>query len=163
MSGKMKTVLLLIMGLGVLLVVVGVVGAGPDTGETPYAGGCPYGYGGGYTSCGSGGCGGYDRNLTATQLDAIRKEKEAFYNATRDLRASIVEKQSALASELAQQSPDAARAGDLQSELNDLKGQLNQRYLQYVIAMKKITPDSGLSGGPKPGGGSGVAPCCATP
>ena len=160
MQKKVKTILLTILGLGALLLLGGAVGAGPDTGSSSYNGGCPYGYGG----CGSGGCAGYDTSLNETQIEAIRREKEAFTNATRDLRASIVATQRALAGELAKQQPDAGRAGDLQNELNDLKGEFNQQYLQYVIAMKKIVPGYGTGPGPRPGGGAGggARPSCCT-
>ena len=114
--------------------------AGPGAQSAPYAGGCAYGSGG----CGGGGCAGaYDTGLSAAQLEEIRREKEAFYNATRSLRESIVGKQRALAGELAKQSPDAGRAGDLQNELNDLKDEFNRQYLQHMLAMKKIVPDYG--------------------
>ena len=123
MQMKLKTILLMILGLGTLVLVGGTVSAGPDTGNTPYAGGCPYESGG----CGGGGCAGYDSALSESEIEHLQREKEAFYNATRDLRKSIVEKQRALAGELANQKPDAGRAGDLQNELNDLKGKFNQQ------------------------------------
>jgi len=161
MQIKLKTILLLIIGLGTLLLVGGTVSAGPNTGNTPAAGGCPYASGG----CGGGGCGGYDTGLSESQIEDLRREKEAFYNATGDLRKSIVVKQRALAGELAQPNPDAARAGDLQNELNDLKGKFNQQYLQYVIAMKKIVPGYGTDPGPRQraggAGGSALPSCCA--
>ncbi len=165
MQIKLKITLLMILGLGVLLLAGGAVSAGPDTGNTPYTGGCPYASGG----CGGGsGCGGPDTTLSASQVEALQREKEAFYNTTRDLRQSIVEKRSALASELAKQEPDAGQAGDLQNELNDLKGKFNQHYLQYVIAMKKIVPGYGTAPRPKrsTGGGAGggaLSSCCTAP
>ena len=160
MQIKLKTILLLILGLGNLLLVGGTVIAGPDTGNTPYAGGCPYASGG----CGGGGCGGYDTGLSESQIEDLRREKEAFYNTTGDLRKSIIAKQRALAGELAKPDPDAGRAGDLQNELNDLKGNFNQQYLQYLIAMKKIVPGYGTAPGPGQGGGAGggaLPSCCA--
>ena len=162
MQMKLKTILLLILGLGTLLLVGGAVSAGPDTGNTPYAGGCAYESGG----CGGGGCGGYDTGLSQSQIEDLQREKEAFYNATGDLRKSIVEKQRALSGELAKQKPDAGRAGDLQNELNDLKGKFNQQYLQSVIAMKKIVPGYGTAPGsrqsPDGGAGGGALPSCCT-
>ena len=158
---KPKTILFMILGLGTLLLVSGTVSAGPDTGNTPYAGGCSYASGG----CGGGGCGGgYGTGLSQSQIEDLQREKEAFYNATGDLRKSIVAKQRALAGELAKPDPDAGRAGNLQNELNDLKGEFNQQYLQYVIAMKKIVPGYGTAPGPGQGGGAGGGAqpsCCA--
>ena len=156
---KLKTILLMFLGLATLLLVGGTVSAGPDTENTPYAGGCSYASGG----CGSGGCAGYDTGLSESQIEDLQREKEAFYNATGDLRKSIVAKQRALAGELAKPNPDAGVAGDFQNELNDLKGKFNQQYLQYVIAMKKIVPGDGTDSGPRPGGGGGGAlpSCCA--
>ncbi len=153
MQIKLKPILLLILGLGTLLLAGGTVNAGPDTG------GCPYESGG----CGGGGCAGYDTSLSESQIEALQREKEAFYNATGDLRKSIVAKQRALAGELAKPNPDASRAGDLQNELNDLKGKFNQEYLQYVIAMKKVVPGYGTTPEPRQGsGGGGALPsCCA--
>jgi len=164
MQIKLKTTLLMILGLGILLLVGGTVSAGPDTGNAPSTGGCPYASGG----CGGSGCGGYDTPLSESQVEDLQRKKEAFYNATRDLRQSIVEKQSALTSELAKQEPDAGRAGGLQNELSDLKGKFNQQYLQYVIAMKKIVPGYGAAPGPgqSTGGGAGGSArpsCCTAP
>ncbi len=164
MQTKLKTALLMILGLGILLLAGGTVSAGPDTGKPPSAGGCPYASGG----CGGSGCGGHDTTLSESQIEDIQLKKKAFYNATRDLRQSIFEKQSALDSQLAKQEPDAGLAGDLQNELNDLKGKFNQQYLQYVIAMKKIVPGYGAA--PRPGqrtgggaGGSARPSCCTAP
>jgi len=160
MQNKVKAVLLTILGLGALLVLGGAVSAGPDTGNTPYESGCSYASGG----CGSGGCGGYDTGLSESQIEDLRREKEAFSKATSNLRESIVEKQRALAGELAKSNPDAGRAGELQNELNDLKGKFNQEYVQYVIAMKKIVPGYGTTPRPRQGGGAGggaLPSCCA--
>jgi Spy/CpxP family protein refolding chaperone len=159
MSSKLKMMLLLILGLGALLLASGLVSAGPGTQSAPYAegGGCAYGYGG----CGGGGCaGGYDTGLSTAQTAEIQREKEAFYNATRPLRDAIVEKQRALAGELAKQSPDAGRAGELQNELNDLKSKFNQHYLQYMLAMRKIVPDYGVTA-QQPDTGGAQPSCCS--
>jgi len=156
MSNKSKVILMLILGLGALLLAGSWVNAGSGTKSAPYAGGCAYG------SSGCGG-GGYDTGLDAAQIEDIRREKEAFYTATRSLRNDIVAKQSALAAELAKSTPDAGRAGELQSELSELKSKFNQKYLQFVIAMKKIVPDYGTVPGQKRGGGAGGgAPSCCT-
>ncbi len=153
---KLKTVLFIILGLGILLLAGGAVSAGPDTGNKSYTGGCPYASGG----CGGGGCGSVDTTLSASQIEALQREKKVFYNATRDLRQSIIEKQSTLADELAKQNPDAGRAGGMQNELNDLKGKFNQQYLHYVIAMKKIVP--GYSAAPRQSTGRSPQPSCCT-
>jgi len=163
MSTKPKTFLILILGLGALLLAGSWVNAGPGSQSAPYKGGCSYGASG-YGGCGGGDCGGYDTGLRAAQIEDIRREKEAFYNATQNLRASIVEKQGALAAELAKPAPDAGRAGELQSDLSDLKGKFNQKYLQFVIAMKKIVPGYGAVPGQNRGGGAGGSAqpsCCA--
>jgi len=163
MSNKSKVILMLVLGLGVLLAAGSWVSAGPGTRSIPYAGGCAYGSSG-YGGCGGGGCGGYDIGLSAAQAEDIQREKEAFYNATLSLRKAIVEKQSALSVELAKPAPDAGRAGELQRDLSDLKGKFNQKYLQFVIAMKKIVPDYGTVPGPERGGGAGggALPSCCT-
>jgi len=89
MQFKPKTTLLMILGLGVLLLAGGAVSAGPNTGNTLYGGDCPYASGG----CGSGnGCGGYATALSESQVKDLQRKKEDFYNTTRDLRQSIVEK-----------------------------------------------------------------------
>jgi len=163
MSNKSKAILILILGLGSLLLAGSWAGAGPGAKNAPYTGGCSYGAGG-YGGCGGGGCGGYDADLSAAQIEEIRREKDAFYSATRSLRSAIVAKQSDLAAELSKAAPDAGRAGELQSELSDLKSKFNQQYLQYVIAMKKIVPDYGAVPEQNRGGGAGgSAPpsCCA--
>jgi len=163
MSNKSKVILMLILGLGALLLAGSWVNAGPGSQRAPYTGGCPFGTDG-YSGCWGGGCGGYDNGLSAAQREDIRREKEAFYNATRSLRSAIVDKQSALTAELAKPAPDAGRAGELQNELSDLKGKFNQKYLQYVIAMKKIVPGYGAVPGQNRGGGAGgsTGPSCCT-
>ena len=153
MPDRAKMMLLIILGLGALLLVGGAVSAGPDTGNKPSAGGCSYGSGG------CGGCSGYDTDLSQTQLEALQREKEAFYNATLNLREEIVEKQRALAGELSNPAPDAGKARALQGELNDLKGEFNQKYLQFRIAAQKIVPGYGIAAR-QPAAGNNQPPCC---
>jgi Spy/CpxP family protein refolding chaperone len=154
---SIKTILVMIFGSAILLLAGGYVIAGPATSDTPYTGGCAAGYSG----CGGGGCDASAPDLSDAEIEIINREKEAFYNATKELRESMYEKKRALIGELSKKNPDTEKAGALQNELNTLKGEFDQRYLQFVITMKKLAPGYGPGSGGG-GGGSSLPPCCGT-
>ena len=152
MRSKTTTMLITIVGLAFLLLAGGSVLAGPATGDAPYTGGCAAGYSG----CGGGACGAPDANLSAAEIEKIRREKEAFYNATKGLRKSMYDKKRALIGELSKKDPDTEKVDTLQNELNTLKGEFDQKYIQFVISLKKITQGYGSGSGKN----DSQASCC---
>lgn len=70
---------------------------------------------------------------------------KSFTEATTELRLTIYEKEMALQAELAKKEPDAKAAMALQKELSGFKAQLDQKWLEHVLEMKKIDPAYGAS------------------
>jgi zinc resistance-associated protein len=101
---------------------------------------------GGYGAPGSGAFG----NLSEEDIKKLDEERKAFFEATKDLRREVYQKRLELASEMARQNPDAARAAALQKEISDTKGQLAQKHLDHIFRVRRINPDLGMGFG---GGG----------
>ncbi|MDY6789652.1 MAG: periplasmic heavy metal sensor [Thermodesulfobacteriota bacterium] len=89
---------------------------------------------------------GFRGNLSEEEIAKLNEERNAFFQATEELRRNIYQKRLELNSELAKKNPDAKKAGALQKELSGLKGQLDQQRLQHRIRMNKISPDLGRMG-----------------
>lgn len=92
------------------------------------------------------GCPGYGYmtgDLSEEDLQKLDEQREAFFKSTQDLRQNIYQKQLALESEFAKKNPDAKIAANLQKEISDLKAQIDQKQIEYMIKMKKINPDLG--------------------
>jgi zinc resistance-associated protein len=86
---------------------------------------------------------GYPGNLSDEQITALQKEQNDFYRATEKIRQDIYTKQLALQNELAGQNPDTQKASELQKEISELQGKLDQQRIDYAIKMRKISPDAG--------------------
>ena len=80
-------------------------------------------------------------NLSREQADKFQASQEHFYNATRDLRQKLYDKQFALNSELNSGAPDQSRALELQKEVSKLRSELDQKILQHQFELHKILPD----------------------
>ena len=93
-------------------------------------------------------CQGYGQRggLDQEELAKIDAEREAFFEATSDLRREIRQKNLELRSEMAKKEIDSARAHALQKELSDLEAQLDQKRLDHRIKLRATYPD--WSGGP---------------
>jgi zinc resistance-associated protein len=156
-----------------VLAIVGIVGfSAPSfagwgrggSGNCPMAGG------------GAGPGGGAD--LTDEEIAALQKERNAFFEQTRDLRDKLYQKGLELRAEMAKQSPDAKKATDLQKEVSGLEGELAQKTLEQRLKMQKENPKlygkgfgrgmgmghgrgpgSGMGMGMGMGGGCGRGPC----
>jgi hypothetical protein len=91
---------------------------------------------------------GWPGNLSEDQIKKLQTEHNAFFDGIRDIRQGIFQKRLELRSELAKDTPDAQKALGLQKEISDLKAQLGQKWVEHVLAMKKIDPDlfSGFMG-----------------
>jgi Spy/CpxP family protein refolding chaperone len=119
------------------------------SGATVLAGKCQ-GYGAGNPGCGhyqrDGGCGqrAGNPNLTAEQREQLAAERQAFMAATQTQRRDLYAKQMALMAEIAKSDPDPEAAAALQKEISQLAGDLDQKRLTHIMAMRKIDPEAGL-------------------
>jgi len=71
----------------------------------------------------------------------LDQEREAFLEATEGMRREINEKELALRSELAKESPDAKKAADLQKEISEIESQIDQQRVEHMIKMRKTSPN----------------------
>ena len=101
---------------------------------------------GGYGHHFRGGYGPYGHrnpNLTPEQRKQLDAERQAFFNATEKIRTDLYAKRLELRGEMAKDNPDLKKASGLQKEISDLKGNLAQKRLKHILAMRKIDPDAG--------------------
>jgi zinc resistance-associated protein len=126
----------------IVLAIVGIVGFA----ATSFAdwgrggGGNCWGQGSGWGQRGYGpsGCQG---NLSDEQITRLDKERQAFFEETRDLRDNLYQKELELRSELAKKDPDAQKAAGLQAEISDLTAQFDQKRIDHRIKMQKENPE----------------------
>ncbi len=128
--------------------------------------------GGGCPGWGAGAQGWAGNDLTEEQVQKLDAERQAFFNATADLRNGIHEKRLAIKAEMAKAEPDRAALMDLQKSLSDLRSQMDERRIDHMLAMRKIAPDfkggygamgkgrhgRGMGRGMGPGMGRGMGP-----
>ena len=126
----------------IVLAAIGVVGyaANSFAGWGRDGGGYCRGQGSGWAQRGSGPAG-YQNNLSDEDLDKLNKERQAFFEDTRELRENRYQKELALRSEMAKKDPDVKIAVGLQKEISELEGQLDQKRIEQRIKMKKENPD----------------------
>jgi len=82
-------------------------------------------------------------DLSEDQIRKLDKERNAFYEATEDLRQEIYGKELELRTELSRTNPDAEKAASLQKEISKLEDRFNQKQVDHMIAVKKINPNAG--------------------
>lgn len=140
----------LIVGILMVASLLFIIGYGANA----FAG---WGRGGGPGGCWGGGHTGVAP--TAEQYRQIDAQRQAFFVATSDLRQQIYEKDLALRSELAKDSPDAATAGKLQKELSQLEGDFEQKRLAHMIEMRKLNPNAGQGYASRGNRGTGSGGC----
>jgi zinc resistance-associated protein len=162
-----------IIAILLVLAIVGIVGfSAPSFAGWGRGGGanCPMAGGG------AGPGGGAD--LTDEEIAALQKERNAFFEQTRDLRDKLYQKGLELRAEMAKQSPDAKKATELQKEVSGLQGELDLKVLDQRLKMQKENPKlyskgfgrgmgpgqgrgpgSGMGMGMGMGGGGGRGPC----
>ena len=126
----------------IVVAIVGVVGfaATSFAGWGRGGGGYCQGQGSGWGQRGSGPAG-YQSNLSDEDRAKLNKERQTFFEDTRQLRENRYQKQLELQSELAKKDPDAKKAAGLQGEISDLSGQLSQKRVDHRIKMQKENPD----------------------
>ena len=125
-----------------VLAIAGIVGfaATSFAGWGRGGGGNCWGQGGGWGQRGSA-APGYQSNLTDEQITRLDKERQAFFEETRNLREDLYQKELELRSELAKEDPDAQKAAGLQTEISELTAQLDQKRIDHRIKMKKENPE----------------------
>ena len=114
---------------------------GPGSGSRQ---GWHHGYGGHHK-----GYGGPWGNLSEAEIKQMQAQRQAFFEATREIRAQLYQKRLELASELAKKDYDPQKAVNLQREISGLRGQMDLKRLDHIMNLKKINPDvgRGLLGG----------------
>ena len=102
------------------------------------------GWGGGYGHMmGPGwqrGSGNYG-NLSADEIAKLDQQRSEFFKATEGMRQQLYEKELALQTELAKETPDTSKASRLQSDISKLQGDLDQKRLDYEIQARKSSPN----------------------
>ena len=132
--------------LGKIIVVVAIVGIAGYA-ATSFAG---WGRGGAVVTAGvraadmaseGSAAPGNQGNLSDQDIDKLQKERQAFFEDTRELRENLYQKELELRSEMAKQDPDVNKAVALQKEVSELEGQLAQKRVEQRIKMQKENPD----------------------
>ena len=142
-----------------VLALVGLIGysVNAHAGRGGGGGGCN---GPGYANCPRGGFGpGGGGNLTDEQIAVVQKEREAFFESTRELRDRAYQKSLELRAEMAKQNPDASKAAALQKDVSGLHSDLAAKRLEQQLKMKKEHPEiygKAYGRGPGMGGGRGM-------
>ena len=126
----------------IVVATIGIVGfaATSFAGWGRGGGGYCQGQGSGWAQRGSGPAG-YQNNLSDENLDKLNKERQAFFEDTRQLRENLYQKELELRSEMAKKDPDAEKAVAIQKEISDLRSQLDQKRVEHRIKMKKENPE----------------------
>ena len=86
---------------------------------------------------------GYRGDLSDEDIAKLDKERQAFFEATSDLREQRYQKELELRSELAKPEPDAKKAAGIQKDISNLESQLDQKRLDHRIKMRKDFPRTG--------------------
>jgi Spy/CpxP family protein refolding chaperone len=89
---------------------------------------------------------GYQSDLSDEDTAKLDQERQAFFEATSDLRENLYQKELELRSELAKPEPDAKKAAGIQKEISNLESELDQKRLDHRIKMRKDFPRSGARG-----------------
>ena len=135
--------------IAAFILIVMTAGASADMGRGQgYRGQMQQGSGWHHGGYGAPGWGAFDK-LSEEDTKKLEEERQAFFEATKDLRREVYQKGLELASEMAKQSPDAARAAAIQKEISHTQAQLAQKRLEHIFRVRKINPDLGMgfSGG----------------
>lgn len=99
---------------------------------------------------------GYQSDMSDGDIAKLDKQRQAFVEATSDLRENLYQKELELRSELAKPEPDAKKAAGLQKEISGLEGELDQKRLDQRLKMKKDFPQFGYGGRGYGRGGRGM-------
>ena len=135
--------ILMVVGIVAVLAIAATSFAGWGRGGG--RGGNCWGPGAGYGPRGYG-AQGYQSNLSEEELAKLNQERQAYFEATSDLREKLYQKELQLRSELAKPEPDAKIAAGLQKDISGLESELDQKRLEHRINMRKEFPRGGYQG-----------------
>ena len=85
----------------------------------------------------------YRTNLNDEDIKALDEERSAFFKATEGIRQDLYSKQLELRSELYKENPDTTKAGALQKEISELESELDQKRIDHMIKVRKLSPNAG--------------------
>jgi len=85
----------------------------------------------------------YRTDLKDEDIKALEKERSAFLKETESTRRNLYSKELELKSELFKENPDVEKAGALQKKISDLKSTLDQKRIDHMIKMRKLSPNDG--------------------
>jgi len=124
-----------------ILGIIGIIGfaATSFAGWGRGGGGSCWGQGPGWFQRGYAGPGNQG-DLSDEEIARLDTERQAFLKDTAELRDGLYQKDLELRSELAKKEPDAQKALGLQTEISDLRGQLDQKQLAHRLKMQKDFP-----------------------
>ena len=77
----------------------------------------------------------------------IKKERAAFLTETKALREELFSKEQQLSTEMDQDSPDLSIAIGIQKEISELRAELDLKWIEYAVKMKKLHPNFGNGNG----------------
>ena len=133
-----------ILLMAVFLVFAMAAGASADMGRGyVYRGHMHQGPGWHHGGYGGAGWRAFD-NMSEEDIRKLETEHTAFLEDTKDLRRQAYQKRLELASEMAKQNPDAARAAAILKEISDTRARLAQKHLDHLFRVRKINPDLGM-------------------
>ncbi|NPV06025.1 MAG: periplasmic heavy metal sensor [Syntrophaceae bacterium] len=84
---------------------------------------------------------GYYGNLSADEIAKLDQQRSEFFKATEGIRQQLYEKELALQGELSKENPDTSKASTLQSEISKLRGELDQKRLDYEMQARESVPN----------------------
>ncbi|MFH1156715.1 MAG: periplasmic heavy metal sensor [Pseudomonadota bacterium] len=107
------------------------------------------GYGGGYGPHHMEGYehGRWGNTLSDEDSAKLDQQQAQFYKETEGLRQQLYQKDLALRSELAKESPDAAAASAIQQDISKFQAQLDQKQLENELQTRKTVPGYGMGYG----------------
>lgn len=80
-------------------------------------------------------------NLSADEIAKLDQQRSEFFKATEGIRQQLYEKELALQGELSKENPDTSKASTLQSEISKLRGELDQKRLDYEMQARESVPN----------------------
>lgn len=85
----------------------------------------------------------YRADLKDEDIKALEEERSAFLKTTGSIRQNLYSKELELRSELYKENPDVSRAGALQKEVSELESELDQKRIDHMIKIRKLSPNAG--------------------
>jgi hypothetical protein len=85
----------------------------------------------------------YRADLKDEDIKALEEERSAFLKATESIRQNLYSKELELRSELYKENPDVSKAGPLQKEISELESELDQKRINHMIKIRKLSSNAG--------------------